>query len=56
MRATMSVLTRDVILRELDEGRIQIDPIDRSQIGVASIVRAPAEEPTPAVEPASGGD
>ena len=28
----------------------------RTQIGVASIVRAPAEEPTPEVEPASGGD
>ena len=37
MRRAMSVLTRDVILRELDEGRIRIDPIDRSQIGVASI-------------------
>jgi dCTP deaminase len=37
MRPDMSVLTRDVILRELDEGRIGIDPFDRSQIGVASI-------------------
>ncbi len=37
MRAAMTVLTRDVILRELDEGRIEIDPFDRSQIGVASI-------------------
>lgn len=37
MRSAMSVLTRDVIVRELDEGRIQIDPLDRSQIGVASI-------------------
>ena len=33
----MSVLTREVTLRELDEGRIRIDPLDRSQIGVASI-------------------
>lgn len=33
----MSVLTRDVILHELDSGRIRIDPLDRSQIGVASI-------------------
>ena len=33
----MSVLTRDVILRELDSGRIRIDPLDRTQIGVASI-------------------
>ena len=37
MRGAMSVLTRDVILRELDEGRIRIDPMDRDQIGVASI-------------------
>jgi len=37
MRPAMSVLTREVILRELDEGRIRIDPLDRSQIGVASI-------------------
>jgi dCTP deaminase len=37
MRAAMSVLTRDVIERELDEGRIRIEPFDRSQIGVASI-------------------
>jgi dCTP deaminase len=37
MRGAMSVLTRDVIFRELDEGRIQIDPFDRSQVGVASI-------------------
>ncbi len=33
----MSVLTRDVILRQLDEGRIRIDPFDVSQVGVASI-------------------
>ena len=37
MREAMSVLTREVILRELDEGRIRIEPLDRSQIGVASI-------------------
>jgi dCTP deaminase len=37
MRGAMSVLTRDVILSELDEGRIRIDPFDRNQIGVASI-------------------
>ncbi len=37
MRAAMSVLTRDVILSELDAGRIRVDPLDRSQIGVASI-------------------
>ena len=33
----MSVLTREVILREIDEGRIRIDPFERSQVGVASI-------------------
>ncbi len=37
MRGAMSVLTRDVIVSELDSGRIRIDPLDRSQIGVASI-------------------
>lgn len=35
--AAMGVLTRDVILRELEEGRIRIDPFDPSQVGVASI-------------------
>ena len=33
----MSVLTHDVILRELDSGRVRIDPFDVSQVGVASI-------------------
>lgn len=33
----MSVLTRDNLLRELDAGRVRIDPFDRSQVGVASI-------------------
>ena len=33
----MSVLTRDVILDEIDQGRLAIDPFDRSQVGVASI-------------------
>ena len=32
----MAVLTHDVILRELDSGRVRIDP-DVSQVGVASI-------------------
>jgi len=35
--AAMGVLTRDVILRELDEGRVRIDPFETSQVGVASI-------------------
>ncbi len=33
----MTVLTRDAILREIDEGRVKIDPFDRSQVGAASI-------------------
>ena len=33
----MSVLTRDVILEELDTGRLRIDPLDVSQVGAASI-------------------
>jgi len=33
----MSVLTRDVILREIAEGRVRVDPFDTSQVGVASI-------------------
>jgi dCTP deaminase len=37
MRREMSVLTRDAILKEIDAGRVRIDPFDRSQVGVASI-------------------
>ena len=37
MRGAMSVLTRDVILDQLDRGRIEIDPFERDQVGVASI-------------------
>lgn len=33
----MAILTRDVILRELDEGRLEIDPLERDQVGPASI-------------------
>jgi len=33
----MAVLTRDVILAELDSGRIRIDPFERDQVGSASI-------------------
>lgn len=33
----MSVLTRDVILREIAAGRLKITPLDESQVGVASI-------------------
>jgi dCTP deaminase len=33
----MSVLTRNVIFDELDQGRVRIDPFDPSQVGVASI-------------------
>lgn len=31
------ILTRDVILRELDAGRLHVDPLDRAHIGPASI-------------------
>ena len=37
MRARMGVLTRDVILAELDAGRVVIEPFERNQVGVASI-------------------
>ncbi|MHA7836452.1 MAG: dCTP deaminase [bacterium] len=33
----MSVLTRDQILSEIDQGRVRLDPFDRSQVGVASV-------------------
>jgi dCTP deaminase len=33
----MAVLTRDAIIAELDAGRLRIDPLDRDQIGAASI-------------------
>ena len=33
----MSVLTRDVILAEIDAGRIEITPFERSQVGAASV-------------------
>ncbi|MCP5056148.1 MAG: dCTP deaminase [bacterium] len=33
----MAVLTRDVILAEIDAGRIRIEPFDRDQVGPASI-------------------
>lgn len=37
MRAPMAVLTRDVILREIESGRLLIDPMSEDQLGVASI-------------------
>jgi dCTP deaminase len=37
MRAAMTVLTRDVILREIEDGRVCIDPLGSDQVGVASI-------------------
>jgi dCTP deaminase len=33
----MAVLTRDVILRELESGHLAIDPLDADQVGVASV-------------------
>jgi dCTP deaminase len=37
MRPGMAVLTRDVILQEIQSGRLSIDPLDSDQVGVASI-------------------
>lgn len=37
MRPPMAVLTRDVILRELELGRLGIDPFEPDQVGPASI-------------------
>ncbi len=37
MARPMSVLTHDIILQELDSGRLLIEPLDRTQVGVASI-------------------
>jgi dCTP deaminase len=37
MRGRMTVLTRDAILREIDAGRLRIEPFDRAQVGAASI-------------------
>lgn len=37
MRPAMAVLTREVIRREIDLGRVAIDPMSEDQLGVASI-------------------
>jgi dCTP deaminase len=37
MRPAMAVLTREVILREIESGRVVIDPFDPDQVGAASI-------------------
>lgn len=37
MRPGMAVLTRDMILREIESGRLGIEPLDRGRIGAASI-------------------
>jgi dCTP deaminase len=37
MRPEMGVLTHDAILREIDSGRLVIDPFQRDQVGPASI-------------------
>ncbi len=37
MRPDMAVLTRVVILREIDSGRLVVDPFERDQVGPASI-------------------
>lgn len=55
----MTVLTRDALLRELDDGRVVIDPLDRDQIGPASVdltlgneirVMDPGPDPIPLLE------
>ena len=40
----MGVLTNQVILRELDSGRLRIDPFERNQVGAASIDLTLADE------------
>ncbi len=37
MRRNVAVLTGEVILREIESGRVAIDPFERDQVGVASI-------------------
>lgn len=37
MLVAMSVLTRDIILGEIQSGRLEIDPFEQDQIGVASV-------------------
>ncbi len=55
----MAVLTRDVILREIESGRVVIDPFSAEQVGVASIdltlgneirVIVPGDEPIQIVD------
>jgi len=48
------ILTRDVILRELESGRLAVDPLDLDQVGPASIdlhlgdeIRVPHGDPVP---------
>ena len=56
MRAHVSVLTREALLREIDSGRLVIEPFSHEQIGPASIdlslgdeirVMDPGPEPIP---------
>jgi dCTP deaminase len=49
----MAVLTRDVILAEIDAGRVKIDPFARDQVGVASIDLTLGEE-IRVIEPSGG--
>jgi len=44
MRPAMAVLTRDVLLREIESGRLGIEPFDVDQVGPASIDLALGEE------------
>lgn len=44
MRRPMGVLTHQVIIDELESGRLRIDPFDRDQVGAASIDLTLADE------------
>jgi dCTP deaminase len=44
MRRPMAVLTHEAILRELDTGRLVIEPFERDQVGAASIDLTLADE------------
>lgn len=44
MRPAMAVLTRDALLRELESGRLAIEPLEPDQVGPASIDLTLGEE------------
>jgi dCTP deaminase len=53
MLAAMAVLTREAILRELESGRLRIEPVAEDQVGVASIDLTLGEE-IRVIEPGDG--